>query len=557
MNTKKLHNKIEKPDGFFIKVNLLENRYVTDGVIWAVDETIFNAETKLFIVVSLKTRAILGYIQSANCKCEELIIELYKKILDEYKFASKPSIVHSDMEQAYHSNAVREFLKSHGTYISLTEGKKNQNQVSESINNRIKYLVTERMIEDTNSVAYRAFRKTLPDSLRSIRKKSQKCQDVDYRKHLFDSRFFKNKRKEVIEEAILKYNQSDFAHGIDRETAEYLDTFVAGRTIDNTRLVRSDSILAQTVKDDSRSSIKEVKLKISEILSSDLESDQKMGELISIVIQQQDTSGELMKQGFIGLALQNKKQQDKLDKLYKELLIVTEELAERKKQDLLILEKKERRKKRKRLPKRDPITNEIYSYLIEKVDKEYRETYLGARLRVALALLVCTGIRISELLPLKMSQLETLTAHNFIAIDRVKNGPASHKAQLTKTGEGIIKKRAKDFEILWYYKDKDSYIFTAQHGKKPLNRVSFSRVINLFLLEASKELPGQPNLKSHSFRYGFITEIWRDKKDIEFVRQAIGHAKVDTTSSYVQDLSDEERGKIMSQIGSKKDLPST
>lgn len=97
-----------------------------------------------------------------------------------------------------------------------------------------------------------------------------------------------------------------------------------------------------------------------------------------------------MKQGFVGLTIQNMELQNKI---YKELEIVTEELVEIKKQELLILEKKEQRKKRKGLPKKEPIIDEIYYYLIEKADTEYRETYQRARLRIALALLVCTSVR--------------------------------------------------------------------------------------------------------------------------------------------------------------------
>ena len=42
----------------------------------------------------------------------------------------------------------------------------------------------------------------------------------------------------------------------------------------------------------------------------------------------------------------------------------------------------------------------------------------------------------------------------------------------------------------------------------------------------SKNLPDQPNLKSHSFRTSFITQLWKDtNNNIEFV------------TSYVQDLS--------------------
>ena len=64
----------------------------------------------------------------------------------------------------------------------------------------------------------------------------------------------------------------------------------------------------------------------------------------------------------------------------------------------------------------------------------------------------------------------------------------------------------------------------------------------------SKNLPDQPNLKSHSFRTSFITQLWKDTNDIEFVRQAIGHDKVDTTLSYVQDLSEKERRERIAEI---------
>jgi site-specific recombinase XerD len=72
-------------------------------------------------------------------------------------------------------------------------------------------------------------------------------------------------------------------------------------------------------------------------------------------------------------------------------------------------EEKAARKKawsnRKRLPKREPINSEIYNLLIKKNENA---NYIATRTRVALCLLTVTGIRISELLTLKLSQLETL-----------------------------------------------------------------------------------------------------------------------------------------------------
>ena len=35
-----------------IETNSIRNRYVTDGNIWTIDETIFNKNTKLFLIVN-------------------------------------------------------------------------------------------------------------------------------------------------------------------------------------------------------------------------------------------------------------------------------------------------------------------------------------------------------------------------------------------------------------------------------------------------------------------------------------------------------------------------
>ena len=59
--------------------------------------------------------------------------------------------------------------------------------------------------------------------------------------------------------------------------------------------------------------------------------------------------------------------------------------------------------------------------------------------------------------------------------------------------------------------------------------------------QVSKQLNNKPNITSHSFQIGYITQLWKDTKNIEFVKQAIGQRKLDTTSAYVKSLSDLER----------------
>ena len=213
-------------------------------------------------------------------------------------------------------------------------------------------------------------------------------------------------------------------------------------------------------------------------------------------------------------------------------------------------EEKEARKEawtnRKRLPKRDPMTAQIYTELIRAAEGP---TYINLRTRMALCILAVTGIRINELLPLKVSQLETLFKENWIAIDRSKRGPSNHKAFLTKEGKKIIQDRQKDFQLIFLMKEPDSYVFTPEANHcKPLDRVAITRDVNKVMRKVSNQLPGKLNITSHSFRIGYITQLWKDSKDIEFVKQTMGHRNLDTTSAYIKNLSDLERQKRIDEI---------
>ena len=109
--------------------------------------------------------------------------------------------------------------------------------------------------------------------------------------------------------------------------------------------------------------------------------------------------------------------------------------------------------------------------------------------------------------------------------------------------------RQKDFQLIFLMKEPDSYLFTAESNhSKPLDRVVITRDVNKVMREVSNQLPGKPNITSHSFRIGYITQLWKDSKDIEFVKQTIGHRNLDTTSAYVNKLSDQERQKRIDQL---------
>ncbi len=139
----------------------------------------------------------------------------------------------------------------------------------------------------------------------------------------------------------------------------------------------------------------------------------------------QDQILETTQIGFIGLALRNQELLEVNKKLKDQLEIVVEEFNQIKEER----KEKQARANRKLLPKREPMTAEIYKKLLQAAEGP---AYIDVRLRIAICLLTITGIRINELLPLKVYQLQTLVEEGWIAIDRSKRGPANHKAFLTK-----------------------------------------------------------------------------------------------------------------------------
>jgi fructose-bisphosphate aldolase class 1 len=71
-----------------------------------------------------------------------------------------------------------------------------QNQVSESINERIKTLVTKKLITQDNK-ALRNWRKTLPNKYKFL-KIIDKCRNFEFRKLLFNSEFFEQNKINAI-----------------------------------------------------------------------------------------------------------------------------------------------------------------------------------------------------------------------------------------------------------------------------------------------------------------------------------------------------------------------
>ena len=292
--------------------------------------------------------------------------------------------------------------------------------------------------------------------------------------------------------------------------------------------------------------ILELKNSFDQITKQDKDEYENIQSALKLILKGQRVNQKDIRLGFIGLAKQNNELMDLNKKLNRKLDATLEELYILKKEREEKTIRKEARANRKRLPKRQPMTLEIYNLLIQAA---MGPNYKSVRLRIAFCLLLVTGVRINELLALKVSQLQTLLEYHWIAIDRSKRGSSSYKAFLTQEGKKVVKEREKDFKFLFHMKTPNSYVFTSElHHDRMLRRETITRDVNRVMRSVSRSLPDQPFITSHSFRIGYISKLWKDTKDIEFVKQSVGHRRLDTTSSYVDKLSDQERQERSSEL---------
>ena len=244
-----------------------------------------------------------------------------------------------------------------------------------------------------------------------------------------------------------------------------------------------------TKKDNQIISMPEIKL--NKLKKAEEEEYKKIRYNLELILEGQKINQKDLRLGFIGLATQNSELLESKKKLNDQLERVIRELDGLKKERDEKINRKEARINRKRLPKRDPVSLEIYQTLIHatETDMTRSNSYTRARLRVALCLLAITGIRVNELLPLKVHQLKTLLAEGWIKIDRSKRGPASHKAYLSKQGKQILKSRQKDFDLLYLLKEDNSYIFSSQlNHNKPIRRERITKDINKIMGLVSKKI---------------------------------------------------------------------
>lgn len=176
-------------------------------------------------------------------------------------------------------------------------------------------------------------------------------------------------------------------------------------------------------------------------------------------------------------------------------------------------------KLKRKLP--DTLSTEEIEQIIAQIDMSKPE---GGRNKAILETLYSCGLRVSELVNLRLSQLYTDVG--FVRI--IGKGD---KERLVPIGRAAIK-------YIKIYRDTIRVHITAQKGHEDIlflnNRgAKLSRVMIFLLLKDLVKKAGiGKNISPHSFRHSFATHLVEGGADLRAVQEMLGHASITTTEIY-------------------------
>jgi len=194
-------------------------------------------------------------------------------------------------------------------------------------------------------------------------------------------------------------------------------------------------------------------------------------------------------------------------------------------------------KLQKNLPKL--LSEKEILHLIDKSGKIYIENpiknIMYLRTQVILEILYSTGLRISELLNIKINQVANIKGKLYI------NGKGN-KQRLV-----IFNQNALDLLKNWIAimiknnKNKNSYLFENIDNTNVISRQQIYKDLKKLALKTNTELE---KLSPHSVRHSFASHMLNRGADLRTIQKLLGHSDISTTEIYTQVRQNRLKGLI-------------
>lgn len=150
-------------------------------------------------------------------------------------------------------------------------------------------------------------------------------------------------------------------------------------------------------------------------------------------------------------------------------------------------------------------------------------TFLGKRNALILELLYSTGVRVSELVNIKLNDID-LSEEKILILGK------GNKERYVLFGS---KAKEKMLDYLKEKTDDSPYLIVNRYGNKITDR-GIRKILDSIILDASLSYKISP----HTLRHTFATHMLDSGADIEIVKELLGHESLSTTQIYTHVTSE-------------------
>ena len=146
----------------------------------------------------------------------------------------------------------------------------------------------------------------------------------------------------------------------------------------------------------------------------------------------------------------------------------------------------------------------------------FEDTYEGKRDKLIIELFYFTGMRLSELINIKTSDIDKVNS-------QIKVIGKRNKERLIP----ITFNTLKDLNEFINFYEIENFLFAAGNGKKLYSKKVY-RIVNKYLAKISSIKKKSP----HVLRYSFATHMLNNGADINAIKEILGHANLSATQIY-------------------------
>ena len=170
-----------------------------------------------------------------------------------------------------------------------------------------------------------------------------------------------------------------------------------------------------------------------------------------------------------------------------------------------------------------PLPKVLSEVTMDKLLQSEQETVITMRNLAMLEVLYSSGLRVSELIGLRLSDVS-------LDVGYVRCIGKGSKERIVPLGEPAIRDLARYLDgprTILSGKQKNDVLFLNSHGR-PLTRQGVVHILNKWAKDHNLE----QRISPHMFRHSFATHLLDHGADLRSVQEMLGHADIATTQIY-------------------------